>query len=320
MAQVYSVEQAEPAYAARLAELGGGDWRALREALERVDAAASFGAWTDSVQQSDGTWLMPYATLSAESEGFLRAFAGLGLHIPFDWTAWDYGRRLANEPELLDEATPAEAAMLIVALSRSDRFVEGALLDAFDNGLIQRAARRLLTASEGGGRAAAGSLVIRAAEPTEYEVLGDLLVAAYRELPPMEGGESYFARLHDVAGRAAAADVLVAISGDRVVGGVTFVGRGGPMVDIAREAEAEIRMLAVDPASQGAGVGRALTLACIERARAVPGCRRIVLSTRTDMTRARSMYERLGFRRLPERDWSPLPELTLLAYSLDLGS
>ncbi len=314
MTQVYPAGQAEPVYAAHLAQVSGRNWRALREALARVEATASFGTWTDSTQQADGTWLMPYTTLSDESEQFLRAFGGLGFHLPFDWMDWERGRTLARDPELLDAATPAEAAMLIVALSRSDRFVEGALLDAFDSGLIQRATRRLLTSAPDGST----NVVIRVAEPAEYDAIGELLVAAYRDLPPMEGSDAYFARLRDVAGRAAASEVFVAVTGDRVVGGVTFVGHGGPMVDIAGADEAEIRMLAVDPASQGSGIGKALTVACIGRARAIPGCRRIVLSTRTDMTRARAMYQRLGFRRLPHRDWSPIPELTLLAYGLDL--
>ena len=136
-----------------------------------------------------------------------------------------------------------------------------------------------------------GSPVIRVAEPSEYEALGELIVAAYRALPPLEGADFYFTRLRDVAARAAAAEVLVAVSGGEVVGGVTFVGRGGPMVDIARESEAEIRMLAVEPDREGTGIGKALTLACIDRARAIPDCRRIVLSTRTDMAAARAMLE-----------------------------
>jgi len=52
----------------------------------------------------------------------------------------------------LAEATPVEAAMLLVALGRSDRFVEGELLGAFESGLVQRSARRLLQEAEGSWR------------------------------------------------------------------------------------------------------------------------------------------------------------------------
>ena len=36
------------------------------------------------------------------------------------------------------------------------------------------------------------------------------------------------------------------------------------------------------------------------------------------MRAAHRLYERTGFRRLPERDWSPRPGVQLLAYSLEL--
>ncbi len=146
VSEARSIEEAEPAYASRLAQLSDGDWHLLDEALRRVDSADSFGTWTDSVLRDDGSWLMPYAALSTECDDFLRTLAGLGLHIPFDWSAWEYGRVLAEVPERLDHATPAEAAMVIFAIWRSDRFVEGALLDGFESGLIQHAARRMLSA------------------------------------------------------------------------------------------------------------------------------------------------------------------------------
>jgi ribosomal protein S18 acetylase RimI-like enzyme len=80
-------------------------------------------------------------------------------------------------------------------------------------------------------------------------------------------------------------------------------------------------MLAVAHAARGRGVGEALVRACAERARAVEGRVRVVLSTQRTMRTAHRLYERLGFVRTPERDWNPLPELddiTLLTYALTL--
>jgi ribosomal protein S18 acetylase RimI-like enzyme len=76
-------------------------------------------------------------------------------------------------------------------------------------------------------------------------------------------------------------------------------------------------MLAVDPEFQGGGAGSALVDACIEHARA-DGKHAIVLHTTPWMTTAHRLYERRGFRRLPERDFTPVPEVPLLAYRLDL--
>ncbi|TLS42279.1 GNAT family N-acetyltransferase [Streptomyces montanus] len=166
-------------------------------------------------------------------------------------------------------------------------------------------------------------IVIRAADPEEYDTLGEITAQAYLQDGLLDFGESdrYLGELRNVAKRAAAADVLVATEHDRVLGGVTFVPAGGPMADIARTGEAEIRMLAVTKEARGRGVGEALVRACVERARATDGCVGMVLSTQRAMHSAHRIYERLGFRRTPERDWNPIPHLddiTLLAYELTL--
>ncbi|CAM5473945.1 hypothetical protein STAFG_5357 [Streptomyces afghaniensis 772] len=166
-------------------------------------------------------------------------------------------------------------------------------------------------------------ILIRRVKPTEYDALGEITAQAYLKDGLLDFGESdwYLGELKDVAKRAAAADVLVAIQGEQLLGGVTFVPAGGPMADIARPSEAEIRMLAVAHEARGRGAGEALVRACVDRARATDGCARVVLSTQRTMHSAHRIYERLGFVRVPERDWNPLPELpdiTLLTYELTL--
>ena len=76
-------------------------------------------------------------------------------------------------------------------------------------------------------------------------------------------------------------------------------------------------MLVVDRAARGRGVGELLVTTCLERARAA-GKRRMVISTDPRMSSAHRLYERLGFSRLPERDWSPMPGTDLLVYALDV--
>ena len=51
-----------------------------------------------------------------------------------------------------------------------------------------------------------------------------------------------------------------------MLGSVTFVLPGTAYAEMAGPGEAEFRMLAVDPAAQGRGVGEALVRACLERA------------------------------------------------------
>lgn len=166
-------------------------------------------------------------------------------------------------------------------------------------------------------------IVIRPAEPGEYDTLGEITAQAYLRDGLLDFGESdaYLGELRDVAKRAAAAEVLVAVAEGEVLGGVTFVPSGGPMADIARPGEAEMRMLAVAHTARGRGAGEALVRACLDRARATEGCVRVVLSTQRGMHAAHRIYERLGFVRTPERDWNPIPDLddiTLLTYELTL--
>ena len=107
---------------------------------------------------------------------------------------------------------------------------------------------------------------VRRIRPDEHAAAGDVCVAAYD--PLLTGAEDdYRDRLHDVATRAAQAEVWVAVVEGGVVGVVTYCPPGSPWREIGRDDEGEFRMLAVDPAAQGAGAGTALARLCEERAR-----------------------------------------------------
>ncbi|MGI8681334.1 MAG: GNAT family N-acetyltransferase [Mycobacteriales bacterium] len=186
---------------------------------------------------------------------------------------------------------------------------------------------------------------IRAARPEEYAAVGELTVVAY--VAGGHGGTAYAERLRDAAGRAAAGELLVATGSiivtsaaeksrnrgmelttidvledrrgisERLLGTVALFPAGAEYAQLAGAGEIEIRMLAVDPAVRGRGVGAALAAGCVQRGMAT-GASAIRLSTEPSMTAAHRIYERLGFRRTPDRDWSPVPGATLLTYALDL--
>ncbi|MCZ2823917.1 MULTISPECIES: GNAT family N-acetyltransferase [unclassified Modestobacter] len=158
--------------------------------------------------------------------------------------------------------------------------------------------------------------VVGPAGPADFARIAELTVAVYaaEDLAPAE----YLPQLADVAGRADRAELLVARDQDgRIVGSVALVLSGdfGEVVESADEAA--FRMLAVDTAARGQGIGAALVRACLDRARAA-GKRRMVLSTGDRMAAAHRLYGQLGFTRLPERDWTPVPGVDLRVYALDL--
>ena len=161
------------------------------------------------------------------------------------------------------------------------------------------------------------TIEIRPIQPQEHHTLGELTVEAYRALDGAQLG-AYADELADVTARARAAEVLVAVEGGVVLGGVTFVpGPDNPYAEQLQEGEVGIRMLAVVPSAQGKGVGRALSVACIDRARD-RRARRVALHSTPWMKAAHRLYESLGFVRAPERDLQVSPDVLLLSFVLGL--
>lgn len=162
----------------------------------------------------------------------------------------------------------------------------------------------------------AGSLRIETAALEDFPRISALTVGVY-----LDGGlasPGYAAELSDVESRAGRSELLVARDADgRVVGSVALVLDGDFGNVTTSDDEAAFRMLVVDPTVQRQGVGELLVATCLDRARAA-GKRRMVLSTDPRMTAAHRLYHRLGFTRLPERDWSPEPDIGLLVYARDL--
>ena len=150
----------------------------------------------------------------------------------------------------------------------------------------------------------------------DYETVGALTVAAYE--PFLLGPDDfYIPRLRDAALRDREAELWVAEVDGEVAGSLTLCPPVSPWREIAGDGEGEFRMLGVSPAHQGRGVGRALTEHAIGRFTA-DGASHVVLSSLDTMTTAHRMYERLGFVRAPERDWTPQPDVSLIAYIKEL--
>jgi predicted N-acetyltransferase YhbS len=140
---------------------------------------------------------------------------------------------------------------------------------------------------------------VRLARPEEYERVGKLTIAAYETLPIDHLWGGYAEDILDVAGRASETDVLVAVDDGEIVGAVTFVSDpASHWLEWNEPGEVQFRLLAVDPASRGRGTGETLVRACIQQADGRP----IIIHTTRWMEAAQRMYERLGFKRRPDRD------------------
>jgi ribosomal protein S18 acetylase RimI-like enzyme len=162
-------------------------------------------------------------------------------------------------------------------------------------------------------------VLIRDAHPDEYSEIGDIRVGAYLADGFLSPESGYAPRLREL-GTDGLDPVLVAVAEDGALSGTVMLQvwpHGGEVVK--GPDEAEIRALAVRPEARGAGVGRALLAAVIDRA-ALRGIQHLLLLTQPEMKAAHRLYGAAGFTRMPERDWSPEPDVRLLAYGLVLDA
>jgi len=163
-------------------------------------------------------------------------------------------------------------------------------------------------------------MTIRPAHEDELPAVGELTYQAYLADGHLTGREdsNYAGQLKDARPRYQEADLLVAVDGaNTLLGTVTIAHPGSTWREIGRDDELEFRMLAVSPSARGRGVGETLTRHVLDEA-ARQGFTAVVLSSSTNMHAAHRLYERLGFRRTPDLDWNPEPDVPLITYRVDL--
>lgn len=116
--------------------------------------------------------------------------------------------------------------------------------------------------------------------------------------------------LEKMSDMAATAEIVIAEHDGRVVGAVGYMPPFAPKSAHFKPDWPLVRMLVVDPEASGLGAGRALTEACVARARR-DGAPEIALHTSEIMTVALPMYLRMGFARV-----AAAPDLFGVAYAI----
>lgn len=156
------------------------------------------------------------------------------------------------------------------------------------------------------------TFTIRNAKPSEFKRIGQLIVAVYSGLegfPKADEQPEYYNTLAQIGEftKKSGVELLVAVSDNgKILGGVLYFsnmknyGSGGtaPMEQNA----SGFRLLAVDPAARGLGIGKALSLECIARAK-MHGHQQILIHSTAFMKLAQRMYRKLGFKRSQDLDF-----------------
>jgi len=160
------------------------------------------------------------------------------------------------------------------------------------------------------------AVVVRNAKPEEFVGIGKMMVNVYAALdgfPKPAELPQYYDMLRNVGEltKKSGTELLVAASpsGD-IKGAVVYyadIAQYGANITAGGEKNASgFRLLAVDPAARGQGVGKLLVNACIQKAKDHKH-EQVILHTTKSMMTAWVMYETMGFKHSSDLDFSQGP-------------
>jgi hypothetical protein len=110
-------------------------WRELAAAADAVAAETVHATWTG------GDGHMPYPLYTEAAERLRSAVGRVGAIVVFAWPDWD---GLGRDARAIAEGGAADAARMLTAILRSERFGDGSIENALNDGRMVAAARRLL--------------------------------------------------------------------------------------------------------------------------------------------------------------------------------
>jgi GNAT superfamily N-acetyltransferase len=156
------------------------------------------------------------------------------------------------------------------------------------------------------------NFTIRNARPEEFQTIGNLLVKVYSHLDGFPK-PSEQPRYYEMLGNAGSltqhpgTEIIVAADNSERIAGVVvyfsdmqYYGSGGTAT--SEKNTSGFRLLGVDPHVRGAGIGKLLTQACIDRARKQKR-KQLIIHTTQAMQTAWRMYEGIGFKRSEDLDF-----------------
>lgn len=171
------------------------------------------------------------------------------------------------------------------------------------------------------------TVIIRDAGAGDQAAAVAVTVAAYEQyagVMPAFAWERYRQNIVETLQGRDNGELIVAEWDGHIVGSVKLMSpprqaQGEPNESIGPQTTdvPEMRLLAVSPDARGHGIGHRLTEECIQRTRA-QGYSSMTLHTHEMMAVAMNMYERMGFVRAPELDYSPVEGALVKGYRLEL--
>ena len=113
------------------------DWQPLLALIPLLESTSSFGEGPEENERDDGTWVLLSCLKAPIVSKFVESVYAIPIIIDFDWSAWDEGRGLAHDEDFdYDTTDLVTKCRMVTAIVRNDRYCEGALVSAFESGLI----------------------------------------------------------------------------------------------------------------------------------------------------------------------------------------
>ena len=113
------------------------DWEPLLALIPRIESMDKFGEYKQPKQNVAKVGAIPYYIPVDIVYQFSEIVCSMPIMIAFDWVKWDEGRKIARDKNFdFDSTNLTTKCKLITAIIRNNRFCEGALVSAFESGLI----------------------------------------------------------------------------------------------------------------------------------------------------------------------------------------
>jgi GNAT superfamily N-acetyltransferase len=169
--------------------------------------------------------------------------------------------------------------------------------------------------------------IIRNAFPSEFTVIGKLLISVYSQLdgfPKEDEQPNYYKMLANIGDftNHPETELLVAVDNNNTILGAVvyfndmqYYGSGG--IATQEKKAAGFRLLGVDNNARGKGIGKLLTQECIKKA-TENNLNQVIIHSTLAMQTAWKMYENIGFQRSGNLDFMQ-GELAVFGFRLKIS-
>ena len=113
------------------------DWQLLFKLLPEIRQKKMFGKLVGSKRMPDGNMSLPFWLEDEIVSRFFNAAYFLGIVSVFEWSSWDEGIAILNNPDAnFNDYDLNTLCKLLTFIVRCDKFCEGYMINCFDTGKI----------------------------------------------------------------------------------------------------------------------------------------------------------------------------------------